>query len=82
MDEHNIVGATLAVVQDGEIIFSKGYGYADLENRIPVDPAKTLFRPGSTSKLFTWTAVMQLFEQGLTLSCFGVIWVMLYSNLL
>ncbi len=65
MDEHNIVGATLAVVQDGEIVLSKGYGYADFENRIPVDPAKTLFRPGSTSKLFTWTAVMQLVEQGL-----------------
>ena len=65
MDENNIVGVTLAVVQDGEIILSKGYGYADRENRIPVDPAETLFRPGSTSKLLTWTAVMQLIEQDL-----------------
>lgn len=65
MDEHNIVGVTLAVVQDGEIILSKGYGYANRENRISVNPADTLFRPGSTSKLFTWTAVMQLVEQGL-----------------
>ncbi len=65
MDENNIVGVTLAVVQDGEIILSKGYGYADRENRIPVDPAETLFRPGSTSKLLTWTAVMQLVEQDL-----------------
>jgi len=64
MDEHNIVGATLSIVQDGEITLSKGYGYADKENKVPVDPAKTLFRPGSTSKLFTWTAVMQLVEQG------------------
>ncbi len=63
MDDNNIVGVTLAVVQDGEIILSKGYGYADRENRIPVDPAETLFRPGSTSKLLTWTAVMQLVEQ-------------------
>ena len=65
MDEHKIVGATLSIVQDGEIILSKGYGYADRENKVPVGPAKTLFRPGSTSKLFTWTAVMQLVEQGL-----------------
>ncbi len=65
MDENNIVGVPLAVVQDGEIILSKGYGYADRENRIPVDPAETLFRPGSTSKLLTWTAVMQLVEQDL-----------------
>lgn len=65
MDEHNIVGVTLAVVQDGEMILSKGYGYADREKHIPVDPAKTLFRTGSTGKLFTWTAVMQLVEEGL-----------------
>lgn len=60
MKEHNIVGVTLAIVQDGEMILLKGYGFADRESRIPVDPATTLFRPGSTSKLFTWTAVMQL----------------------
>jgi CubicO group peptidase (beta-lactamase class C family) len=64
MDEHNIVGATLSIVQDGEIILSKGYGYADFSDRKPVDPARTLFRVGSTGKLFTWTAVMQLVEQG------------------
>jgi CubicO group peptidase (beta-lactamase class C family) len=64
MQEHNIVGVTLSVVQDGEVILLKGYGYADLDQRKPVDPAKTVFRPGSTAKLFTWTAVMQLVEQG------------------
>jgi CubicO group peptidase (beta-lactamase class C family) len=48
----------------GGILFSKGYGYADVETRAPVDPATTLFRIGSVSKLFTWTAVMQLAEQG------------------
>ena len=36
----------------------------DTEKRTPVDPAQTLFRPGSVSKLFTWTAIMQLVEQG------------------
>ncbi len=65
MKEQDIVGVTLAVVQDGKIILLKGYGFADLENQIPVDPSKTLFRTGSTSKLFTWTAVMQLVEAGM-----------------
>jgi len=57
-------GAAIAVVKDGEIIFSKGYGYADVENQIPVDATNTVFEWGSTSKLFTWTSVMQLVEQG------------------
>ena len=59
-----IAGATVSVVKDGELYFAKGYGYADLAKEVPVDPSTTLFRPGSTSKLFTWTAVMQLVEQG------------------
>ncbi|HLO14052.1 MAG TPA: serine hydrolase domain-containing protein [Anaerolineales bacterium] len=61
---HQIPGATISVVKDGGLFFAKGYGLADVENRIPVDVERTLFRIGSTSKLFTWTAVMQLVEQG------------------
>jgi CubicO group peptidase (beta-lactamase class C family) len=57
-------GAVVAIVKDGQVLLEKGYGMADLKHHIPVDPARTLFRPGSTSKLFTWTAVMQLVEQG------------------
>jgi CubicO group peptidase (beta-lactamase class C family) len=64
LEAHHIPGATVTVVKDGELFFAKGYGYADLEKRIPVEPDKTLFRIGSVSKLFTWTAVMQLAEQG------------------
>ncbi len=60
----DIAGAVVAVVKDGQVLFEKGYGYADVKRRRPVDPARTLFRPGSVSKLFTWTAVMQLVEQG------------------
>ena len=60
----HVAGATVSVVKDGAILFSKGYGYADVETRKPVDPATTLFRIGSVSKLFTWTAVMQLVEEG------------------
>ena len=57
-------GAVVAIVKDGQVLFEKGYGVADEKTNKPVDPARTLFRPGSTSKLFTWTAVMQLVEQG------------------
>ena len=64
MEEFKFVGATLSIVKDNEVLLSKGYGYSDPERRIPVDPDRTLFRPGSISKLFTWTAVMQLVEQG------------------
>ncbi len=64
MEEHHIAGAAVSVVKDGELYFAKGYGYADLENGVPVDPEQTGFRIGSVTKLFTWTAVMQLVEQG------------------
>ena len=60
----NIAGAVVSVVKDGRVLFQKGYGYADIEEKKPVRPDQTLFRPGSISKLFTATAVMQLVEQG------------------
>jgi CubicO group peptidase (beta-lactamase class C family) len=64
MKEHHVAGAAVAVVKDGQLLFTKGYGYQDIDRAIPVDPHKTLFRIGSTTKLFTWTSVMQLVEQG------------------
>lgn len=60
----DIAGAVVAVVKDGKVLFARGYGYADVEKKQPVSAEDTLFRPGSVSKLFTWTAVMQLVEQG------------------
>jgi CubicO group peptidase (beta-lactamase class C family) len=60
----NIAGAVIAVVKDGHVLFAKGYGFSDVEKRTPVTPDSTLFRPGSISKLFTWTSVMQQVEQG------------------
>lgn len=60
----NARGAVVAVVKDGQLFFSKGYGHTDAAQKVPVDPERTLFRPGSVSKLFTWTALMQLVEQG------------------
>lgn len=64
LERASIAGAVVAVVKDGHVLLEKGYGYSDVAARRPVDPATTMFRPGSISKLFTWTAVMQLQEQG------------------
>src|SRR6185295_19458116 len=59
-----IPGAVVVVVKDGQPLTMRGFGYSDLKTQKPVDPETTLFRPGSVSKLFTWTAVMQLVEAG------------------
>src|SRR5215210_450051 len=64
MKKHHIAGAAVSVVKDGELFFAKGYGEADLEKGISVDPKQTIFHVGSVGKLFTWTAVMQLVEEG------------------
>lgn len=64
LQREDIAGAVVVVVKNGAVLFSEGYGYADVKGRVPVSPTATLFRPGSISKTFTWTAVMQLVEQG------------------
>jgi len=64
MVELHVPGVSISVVDNGEIILAKGYGFADLEDNIPVDPAKTLMRTGSTCKLVTATAAIQLVEDG------------------
>ncbi len=64
-EAHTVPGVTVAVVHDGQIALLKGYGYANPARTRPVDPATTLFRPASISKTITWTAVMQLVDQGL-----------------
>ncbi len=64
LDTYRLPGVTVAVVADGATIFARGYGYADLEQGIAVDPETTLFDVGSVAKLFTFTAVMQLVEDG------------------
>jgi CubicO group peptidase (beta-lactamase class C family) len=63
LQRENIGGAVVLVVKDGKVLYQRGYGYSDVEKRATVSPDGTLFRPGSVSKLFTWTAVMQLVEQ-------------------
>jgi CubicO group peptidase (beta-lactamase class C family) len=59
-----IAGAVIVVVKDGSVLLQKGYGLADVAKKRPMDPEQTMVRIGSTTKLFTWTAVMQLVEQG------------------
>lgn len=59
-----IAGAVIVVVRGEEVVLQKGYGYSDVNTRQPVNPEGTLFRPGSVSKLLTWTAVMQQVEAG------------------
>lgn len=64
LNTSDIPGAVIVVVKDGRILTARGFGYADVDKRTPVDPLRTLFRTGSVSKLVTWTAVMQMVEQG------------------
>lgn len=59
-----VAGAIVTVVHGGEVLFTRGYGHADIEKDMPVDPQRTVFRPGSVSKLFTWVALMQQVERG------------------
>ncbi|NPD90185.1 MAG: beta-lactamase family protein [Asgard group archaeon] len=63
--DYTLPGITLSVVNATDILYLKGYGYANIEESKAVSPTSTMFRIASTSKLFTWTAVMQLYEQSL-----------------
>jgi CubicO group peptidase (beta-lactamase class C family) len=64
LERSDIAGATVLVMKDGNLLLEKGYGYADLKSKRPVDPNSTIFRLASISKLFTWVSVMQLKEAG------------------
>lgn len=62
-DFDRLPGLSVAIVLDQNVIFKKGYGYADVEKKIPMKP-ETICSICSISKLFTSTAIMQLWEQG------------------
>ncbi len=64
MEDHRIPGVVISLVQGGEIIFEKGYGFAREPERVPANPKASLFRIASISKTFNATALMQLVEQG------------------
>ncbi|AFC32926.1 hypothetical protein PM3016_6294 [Paenibacillus mucilaginosus 3016] len=63
MKKYNVNGSNFVVVKDGKVLVNKGYGYADLEKKIPVDQ-HTVFQIGSVSKTFTALAAMQLADKG------------------
>jgi CubicO group peptidase (beta-lactamase class C family) len=64
MAKEQIPGAVFVLVQDGRVLYQRGYGFANLSNRKPVDPEKTIWRIGSISKVFTATAAVQLADRG------------------
>jgi len=63
MAENDITGLSIALIDDQQVIWQKGFGYADLENKLPATP-ETVYRAGSIAKIFTAAATMQLAEQG------------------
>lgn len=60
----DIAGAVVVVVKDGRTLLQRGYGFADVLRKVPMDPRETVIPVGSVSKLFTWTAVMQQVQLG------------------
>jgi CubicO group peptidase (beta-lactamase class C family) len=63
MRKHDVTGLSVALVEDQQVIWAEGFGFADRGNKIPAEP-NTIYRVGSISKLFTTLAAMQLAEQG------------------
>ena len=64
MESVHVPGTVFVFVENGRVVLKRGYGFANLETKARVDPDTTLFQVASVSKLFTATAVMQLYEQG------------------
>lgn len=64
MGREHVAGVTVSVVQNGQVLLKKGYGFAGLAPQRRVDPDRTLFRVGSISKTFTWIALMKEVEAG------------------
>jgi CubicO group peptidase (beta-lactamase class C family) len=63
LEERMIPGLSIAVMKNGEIIKAEGYGYANLEHKVPANP-ETVYQSGSVGKQFTATGVMILVEEG------------------
>lgn len=62
LQQWNLAGMTMAIVRDGKLVYSHGFGYADVEEKIPVTPGN-LFRVASVSKLITAVAILKLVEK-------------------
>ncbi len=64
IDDWNAPGMAVAIVKDGELVFGEGFGYRNIQNKLPVTP-QSLFAIASCSKAFTTTAIAMLVEDGL-----------------
>lgn len=64
VEQTKVPGLSISIAQKGKLVFSKGYGFEDVEQQIPVDPAKTKFRIGSVSKTVTAAGLAKLYEAG------------------
>jgi CubicO group peptidase (beta-lactamase class C family) len=62
--QDHVPGLVVSVVSAGRTVFAGGYGTADQEHDVAFDPARSLVRIASITKLFTWTAVMQQVQAG------------------
>ncbi len=65
VEKTQVPGLSISISQKGELVYSKGYGYSDLEKKTPVDPSKTMFRIGSVSKTLAAAGLARLYEAGL-----------------
>jgi N-acyl-D-amino-acid deacylase len=63
MQKYNLPGGAIAIVRDGKLFYARGFGYADVENKTPVQP-DARFRIASVSKSLTSAAIMKLVEEG------------------
>ena len=64
LTKYNIPSCIVSVVHQGKNVFSKGYGYSNLETKASVDPELSLFRVASITKTFTCLAILDLVDQG------------------
>lgn len=63
IDKHKIVGTSIAIVDNGEIVYSQGYGFTNKEQQIKTNDT-SIFRIGSCTKVFTALSIMKLQEEG------------------
>ena len=63
IDSNNLPGLSISIMKNGEMVYSKGFGYADIESKTKIIPSSTKFRIGSFSKTLTASALMKLVEE-------------------
>ncbi len=63
LSSNKVPGIAVLVMRDGKVVKEQGYGFANLEHKIPVN-AMTLFQSGSTAKQFTAVGILMLAEEG------------------